>query len=191
MVTMHEKGIMAISPEQVGVVVVMDRTVVSGLARLALRHRWSLIHLPTAAGVIQTVGRLRVDIAVVHIAVEPQQAVELIRWLRTTRRELLLIAVSSAGCEEIERMARHAGVHCYLPQTDEVPLERAVTEILRHAVNRAGSRQTTDAHSHLRYRGPSGSALTRPGVGERRNLFPSKAGLRGQASDFTDHEPSC
>jgi DNA-binding response OmpR family regulator len=124
---------MKISPEQVGVVVVMDRTMVSGLAKLAQRHRWSLIHLPTAAGVRQAIGRQRLDIAVVQIAVEPQQAVELLRWLRATRKELLLIAVASDGGEDVERMARLAGVQCYLTQTDDVTLERAVNEMLEAA----------------------------------------------------------
>jgi len=136
---------MASSPEKVGVVVVMERTVVSGLARLAMRHGWPLIHLPTAAGVMRLIGRQRVDLAVVHIAVEAQQAVELIRWLRATRKESLLMAVSSGGCEEIERMARLAGVQCYLPQTDDVSLERAVSEMLRQAAERPGGEPTNIA----------------------------------------------
>src|SRR5262245_42661011 len=100
---MHEIRIMALGLEQVGVVVVMEKTVVSGLAKLADRHGWSLIHLPTAAQVVKKIGRQKLDIAVVHIAVELQQTVEFIRWLRLTRQEILLIAAASTHREEAER----------------------------------------------------------------------------------------
>lgn len=157
------ESIMNFNPEQVGVVVVMEKTVVSGLSRLAERHHWQLIHLPAAMQVMKTLGRQRVDIAVIHIALETQQTVELIEWLRATRKEVLLIAVASTHREEIERAVRHAGAHCYLPQTDEVTLERAIGEVLEHEVSRM-RQQMIDAHSQSTRGAAALGAMTRQGA---------------------------
>lgn len=181
---------MAISPEQVGVVVAMDKSIAAGLARVATRRHWWVIHLPTAAAVRQALGRKRVDIVVVQIAVEPDEAVELIRWLRATRERLLVIAVSAGGGGEIEHLVRRAGVQCYLPATDEEALERVIVELLGNATDPATS-GTSAAWGRSRYAelpDCRSRALSRP---PQRNLFPSKTGLRGPASDRADHEPSC
>ncbi len=150
--------------EQIGVVVVMENTMVSGLAKLAQRHRWTVIHLPTATRVMKTLGRQRVDIAMVHIAVELQQTARLIRWLRMTRQDVLVVAVASAHSDEVEQLVRHAGAHCYLPQTDEVSLERAIVQILQQAAGGPGLRQLNDAHSRSRHRDASGNAVARQGA---------------------------
>ena len=147
---------MALNHEQVGVVVVMEKAVVSGLARLAQRHHWTVIHLPTAIRVMKTMGRQRVDIAVVHIAVDIEQTTQLIEWLRMTRQDILVLAVASSHSEEVEQLVRHAGAHCYLPQADEVSLERAITGILQQEVVRSGSGQMRDAHRHAGHRGAAG-----------------------------------
>jgi DNA-binding response OmpR family regulator len=150
------------SLKQVGVVVVTDRTILSGLAKLALRHGWDLIHLPTASCVTRTIGRRQVDMAVVQIAVNPQQSIEFIQWLRVTRRNVILIAVAPAHREEVEYMVRQAGAHCYVTQTDEISLERTVTEILRQQAARQEFRKTMSTHAHERHRGTSGVTVARP-----------------------------
>ncbi len=155
---------MMLDQEHIGVVVVMEKKVVSGLAKLATRHRWTLIHMPTAAEVMKTMGRARVDIAVVHIAVDSRQTVDLIRWLRLTRRDVLLIATTSAHQEDLERMVRHAGAHFYLPQTDEVSLERAVADLLRQESARAGFDMTDHAHREEHYRRTAGRAAATRGA---------------------------
>ncbi len=135
---------------QVGVVVVMDKAVASGLRKLALRYGWPLVQLPTATQVARTIGRNRVDIAVVHMAVELQQAVELVRWLRMTREDALVIAVASTHDADVERKVRQAGAHCYLPQDDEVSLERAISAMIRQEAPRSEPNQTTVTHSRLK-----------------------------------------
>src|ERR1051325_2993892 len=155
---------MIVGFEQVGVVVVTEKTVVSGLAKLAERHHWPLIHLPTAKEVMKTIGRQRIDVAVIHIAVDVQQTIEFIEWLRMTRREVLLVAVASAHQEEAERLVRHAGANCYLPQADEISLERAIVGILQQEVSRAARKQgTNNAHDGLPHRGVS-DAVSRQGA---------------------------
>jgi DNA-binding NarL/FixJ family response regulator len=154
---------MNLNPEQVGVVVVMEKTVVSGLSKLAERHRWSLIHLPAAMQVMRTLGRQRIDIAVIHITVESQQSVELIEWLRATRQEVLLVAVASTHREEIERAVRHAGAHCYLPQTDEVTLERAISELIKHEADRV-RQEMIDTHGQSSRRAEALGTVTRRGA---------------------------
>jgi len=161
---MQERRMMKYGLGQVGVVVVMDKAVASGLRRMALRYGWPLIHLPTATQAAKTIGRNRVDIAVVHMAVELQQAVELVRWLRMTREDALVIAVASPHDADVERRVRQAGAHCYLPQDDEVSLERAIIAMILQEPLRSEPNQTTATHSRLKQDEPTRGRTARQGA---------------------------
>lgn len=120
--------------EPVGVVIVMEETVLSELARLALRNGWSLIHLATADEVQRTIGRQRVSVAVIYVAVELVQAAELIQWLRVAHPDSLVVAATSTHSQQIEQQIRLAGAHCYLPDVREPYLENSLQQMLeQHA----------------------------------------------------------
>ena len=123
--------------DTIGLVVVLDETVMPGLARLATQSGWSIVQVPVAREALPIVLRRRAQMLVIQVSMPADEAIDLIRLLRVAPRKVPIIAVATAHGRQIEQAAREAGASCYLPDGD-VPeaLQRAIASMMpRQEVN--------------------------------------------------------
>jgi DNA-binding response OmpR family regulator len=100
---------------RIGMIVVLDEAVMPNLAQLAIHNHWHILQTPLARKALPDVLRRRAQMLVVQISVPVDEAVELIRLLRTTPRKVPILAVAASHDAELERATREAGATCYLP----------------------------------------------------------------------------
>ncbi len=103
---------------QTVIVILTGSIVPAGLARAAVRNGWPLIHGPLDAKKFrQSLIARPYRVAIVHIPVAHDDALDLVRRLREDARATVVVAVGIAGSELDETLARAAGASLFLPDT--------------------------------------------------------------------------
>jgi CheY-like chemotaxis protein len=115
----------------IGLVVVLDETVMPGLARLAARNGWPIVRVPMAREALPIVLRRRAQMLVVQVSVPVDEAADLVRLLRVSPRKVPIIAVAATHNRMVEQAMREAGASCYLPDGDTPEaLQQAITSMM-------------------------------------------------------------
>ena len=114
-------------------VLVVDETIESTLARGTDVHGWSLLRASTLR---QAVKHIQVNVPklfIVQVVDPADQALELIRMLRSHFPKVPLIAVAFCDEQQIELSVRQAGAYCYFPDAaDPEHLAQMVAAMLTH-----------------------------------------------------------
>lgn len=119
------------STNRLGLVIALHETVMPGLARLAIRRGWQVVQAALPRQVLPVVLRQPAQMLVVQVSVPVEEAVELIRLLRTIPRRVPILAVAASHDRWVEQAAREAGASCYLPDCDTLDvLQQAIDSML-------------------------------------------------------------
>ena len=172
----------------------------SELLKLALRHAWSIRETGSATAAFEEILRRRPIVTLLEVLAKPDDAVELIRFVRASSATVLLLAVAVQHSEDIELAVRAAGIDCYIAGPENtVLIEQAVAELLeRRSRTDARARSRRPASRPQQQRSLSHSLLLptdmggghyQPaahllGSGERVRTSNSETGLRTEAPAF-------
>ena len=99
----------------IGLVIVLGEHVMPDLADLAARLGWTVLETATFRQAAPVILRRRADLHVVQVSARVDEAVGLIRLLRTAPRKVPILAVAAEHYTWLEQAARQAGATCYLP----------------------------------------------------------------------------
>lgn len=172
----------------------------SELLKLALRHAWSIRETVSATAAFEEILRRRPIVTLLQVLARPDDAVELIRFVRAGSATVLLIAVALRHSEDTELAVRAAGIDCYIAGPENtVLIEQAVAE-LQEQRSRADARaRSRRPASRPKYRRSLSHSLLLPtdmgggycqpaahllGSGERVHKSYSETGLRTEAPVF-------
>ncbi len=126
----------------------------SELLKLALRHAWSIRETVSATAAFEEILRRRPIVTLLEVLAKPDDAVELIRFVRASSATVLLLAVAVQHSEDIELAVRAAGIDFYIPGPENtVLIEQAVAELLERRSRtdaRARSRRPASRPKHQR-----------------------------------------
>lgn len=128
-------------------VVVLCGNVHVGLARAAVRQGWTVLALGSAVQAVREIRDRCPRLVIVQVTMLSQEPIKLVRLLHNCSQPVLVVAVANGHRTQLERLARDAGAHCYLPDADETEsVLDAVSSMLEYAPSFApGSLQASIA----------------------------------------------
>ncbi len=121
-------------------VVILAGSVHVALARAAVRQRWTVLALDNAVEAMREIRDRCPRLVVLQVSIFNNEPLRLIRMLRHSSQQVLLVAVAKDHRAQLERMVRDAGASCYLPSAEEEePLIQAVNSMLEYTPVPAGA----------------------------------------------------
>ncbi|MCL2329762.1 MAG: hypothetical protein FWC56_00495 [Phycisphaerae bacterium] len=100
-------------------VVALNGTVRIDLARTAVREGWAVLATGSAIQAMREIRDQGPRLVVVQVNLQSDEPLKLIQLLQQMIQPVLVIAVTDVHRQQLERLVRDAGAHCYLSGMDE------------------------------------------------------------------------